>query len=89
MALNKHSDKAEMQSGEFMNVGKSFHEIYSYLIANEEHPKFAKHTISGMVLWVFEELESTGQEVTPESIERVLKKEFGRFVLPSKKKKVS
>lgn len=72
-----------------MNVGKSFHEIYTYLLTIEDEPKFAKHTISAMVCWVFEELESTGQEVTPESIERVLKKEFGLYDVPSKKKKAS
>jgi hypothetical protein len=77
-----------MKLGDSMNVGKSFHEIYSYLLTVED-PKLAKHTISAMVTWVFEELESSGQEVTPEAIERVLKKEFEHFEVPSKKKKVS
>lgn len=72
-----------------MNVGKSFHEIYTYLQTVEDEPKFAKHTIGAMVVWVFEELESSGEEVTPESIERVLKKEFSHFDIPSKEKKVS
>ncbi len=72
-----------------MNVGKSFHEIYTYLLTIEEDPKFAKHSVAAMVRWVFEELESTGQEVTPESIERVLKKEFESFDIPSKKQKAS
>lgn len=72
-----------------MNVGKSFHEIYKYLLTIEDDPKFAKHTVASMVLWVFEELESSGQEVTPESIERVLRNEFEHFDIPSKKKKAS
>lgn len=72
-----------------MNVGKAFHEVYSVLLTVEEDPKHAKHTIAAMVRWVFEELESTGQEVTPESIERILKKEFSSFEAPAKKKKVS
>jgi hypothetical protein len=42
-----------------------------------------------MVLWVFEELESTGEDVTPQSIERILKREFSSFVEPVKKKKAS
>ena len=69
-----------------MNVGKTFHEVYTALLTVEDDPKFAKHTIAAMVRWVFEELESTGQEVTPESIERILKKEFADFEIPSKKK---
>lgn len=72
-----------------MNVGKSFHEIYTVLLTIERDPKFAKHTIAAMVCWVFEELESSGEEVTPESIERILKKEFASFEMPTKKKKVS
>lgn len=72
-----------------MNVGKSFYEIYKTLLTVEEDPKYAKHSIAAMVRWVFEELESTGQEVTPESIERVLKKEFGLYEAPTKKKKAS
>lgn len=71
-----------------MNVGKSFYEVWKVLLTVQE-PKFAKHTMAAMVCWVFEELESTGQEVTPESIERVLKKEFASFEMPNKKKKVS
>lgn len=69
-----------------MKVGTSFSEIYHYLRTIEDDPKFAKHTVAAMVLFVFEELESTGQEVTPESIERVLRKEFSDFDIPSKKK---
>ncbi len=72
-----------------MNVGKAFHEVYTVLITVEDDPKFAKHTIAAMVRWVFEELESSGQEVTPESIERVLKKEFSNFEATSKKKQAS
>jgi hypothetical protein len=73
----------------YMNVGKSFYEVYKALLPVEDHPKFAKHTISAMVLWVFEELESTGEDVTPQSIERILKREFSSFVEPVKKKKAS
>lgn len=71
-----------------MNVGKSFYEVWKILLTVEE-PKFAKHTMAAMVCWVFEELESTGQEVTPESIERVLKKEFSRYDDAPADKKVS
>lgn len=72
-----------------MNVGKSFYEVYKALLPIEEHPKFAKHTISAMVLWVFEELESNDEEVTPQSIEKIMKREFSSFADREKKKKVS
>lgn len=71
-----------------MDTGKTLAEIYHYFSSLEES-HLAKHTISALILGVFEKLESSGTEVTPHSIEKALKEELSRFSLKSSKKKKS
>lgn len=71
------------QRRNIMDAGKTFFEIYSFL------PYLAKHTVSAIVLSIFEDLESSGKPITPESIEAALRVEHKHFSSPSKNKKVS
>lgn len=71
-----------------MKTGKVFCEVYKYLQTIDE-PRFAKHTISAMIVGAFDELETSGQEITPEAIEEILMREFSGFDYKEKSKKVS
>lgn len=71
-----------------MKTGKVFCELYKYLQSIDE-PKFAKHTISAMIVGAFDELETSGREITPEAIEEVLMREFSGFEYEENSKKVS
>ncbi len=71
-----------------MNIGKTFYELYNILLEVDER-KFAKHTISAIILGALDNLETSGTPITPESIEAALKNELKGFDLPSEEKKVS
>lgn len=71
-----------------METGKIFAEIYHHLKSLED-AHLAKHTISSIVLGVFEKLENSGTEITPVSIEKVLKEELSSFSLKSSKRKTA
>ncbi len=71
-----------------MDIAKTFFELYNLMLEVEER-KFAKHTISAIVVGAFEELESSGTPITPESIEEALKHELRGFDLESVEKKAS
>ena len=68
-----------------MNTGKTFYELYNLLLTVEER-KLAKHTISAIVLGAFDNLETSGTPITPESIEAALKQELSYLSFEEEKK---
>lgn len=71
-----------------MISAKAIFELYEYLKTIDE-PHMAKHSVSAIVLCLLEDLEQSGNPITPEAIEAAFKIELARFELPSKKKKAS
>ncbi len=71
-----------------MSDGKAIFELYNYLKTTHE-PYRAKHIVSAIVLCLLEDLEQSGEKITPELIEAALKAELDGYNLPSKEKKVS
>lgn len=71
-----------------MKSGKTLSDLYHHLASLEES-HLAKHTISALILGVFEKLESTNAAITPGAVEKALKEELGYFSLKASKKKKS
>lgn len=69
-----------------LKVGETLYNYY-LLFKSFDEPKYAKYTLSAILVNAFDDLEDSGKEISPELIEEFLGKELKRFSLPSEKKK--
>ncbi len=70
-----------------MISAKAIHELYEYLKTLDE-PHMAKHSVSAIILCLLEDLEQSGNPITPEAIEAAFKTEMPGLNYLRKRKKL-